>query len=122
MYSCANFRCFLLEIFIFSDLILDHNLRLNKQFIFLTTADHILYKMFKGEDMFIPGAKSIPDSRVCTHFQIEFLISDHFGRHTWGQCSAVAALIRGSDFQILADVDLSRFQIADNLLLRHMTQ
>ena len=36
--------------------------------------------------------------------------------------SAVAALIRGSDFQILADVDLSRFQIADNLLLRHMTQ
>ena len=35
--------------------------------------------------------------------------------------SAVAALIRGSDFQISADVDLSRFRIADNLLLRHMT-
>ena len=34
----------------------------------------------------------------------------------WG-----VALIRGSDFQIIADVDLSRFRIADNLLLRHMT-
>ena len=57
-----------------------------------------------------------------THFQMEFLISYHCDGHTWGQCCAVASLIRGSDFQILADVDLSRFQIADNLLLRHMTQ
>ena len=40
----------------------------------------------------------------------------------WAHMGLVAALIRGSDFQILADVDLSRFQIADNLLLRHMTQ